>query len=103
MDRSSDCRPPQRPRCQNRVRPDAVTRGPPAAAWAPAGSGGSGAAEEIQGLTGDRDRIAQRLNKVVVHRLFAAGLGLHAAVGLVGDHPGASGIDRAIGDWTRSS
>jgi hypothetical protein len=36
----------------------------------------AGAGEEIQGLAGDRDRIAQRLNKVVVHRLFAAGLGL---------------------------
>jgi hypothetical protein len=44
-----------------------------------------------------------RLNKVVVHRLFAAGLGLQAAVGLVGDQPGAGRIDRAIGDWTRSS
>jgi hypothetical protein len=68
--------------------PDAATRCPPVSSVGACGQRGSGAAEEIQGLTGDRDRIAQRLNKVVVHRLFAAGLGLQAAVGLVGDHPG---------------
>jgi signal transduction histidine kinase len=72
--------------------PDAAARGRLRAA---------GAAEEIQGLTGDRDRIAQRLNNVVVHRLFAAGLGLHAALRLVGDHPEAR-IDHAIGELDRA-
>jgi signal transduction histidine kinase len=75
------------------------TRGPPASsAWAPADSSAAGAAEETQDLTEERDRIAQRLNNVVVHRLFAAGLDLHTALGLVGDHPGADRIDHAIGE-----
>jgi len=71
------------------------TRGPPASSeWALAGNG---AAEEIQELTAERDRIAQRLGNVVVYRLFSAGLDLQAALGLIGDHPAADRIDRAIG------
>ena len=76
------------------------TRGPPVSnGSAPAGSG---TAEEIQGLTAERDRIAERLGDVVVHRLFAAGLDLQAAMGLIGDHPAADRIDHAIGELDRA-
>ena len=71
-----------------------VTRGPPA------GSGrapqGSGAAELIRYLTEDHDRIAQRMNDVVVRRIFAAGLDLQTALALIGDHHGASKIYHAL-------
>jgi hypothetical protein len=71
-----------------------LTRGPPA------GNGrapeGSGAAEVIRYLTEDHDRIAQRMNDVVVRRIFAAGLDLQAALGLIGDHSGAGKIYHAL-------
>ena len=80
-----------------------LTRGPPA------GSGrapeGSGTAEVTRYLTEGHDRIAQRMNDVVVRRIFAAGLDLQTALALIGDHSGASNIyhaldemDQAIGD-----
>jgi hypothetical protein len=49
-------------------------------------------------LSEDHDRIAQGLNDVVAHQLFAAGLDLHAALGLIGDHRGAGKIHHAIGE-----
>ena len=71
-----------------------LTRGPPA---------GSGRAPESNGtvevtryLTEDRDRIAQRMNDVVVRRIFGAGLDLQAALALIGDHSGASKIYHAL-------
>ena len=71
-----------------------LTRGPPA------GSGrvpkGSGAAEVIRYLTEDHDRIAQRMNDVVVRRIFGAGLDLQVALSLIGDHSGASKIYHAL-------
>lgn len=71
-----------------------LTRGPPP------GSGrapvGSGAAEVIRYLTEDHDRIAQRMNDVVVRRIFAAGLDLQTALGLIGDHRGAGQIYHAL-------
>ncbi len=71
-----------------------LTRGPPP------GSGqapvGSGAAEVIRYLTDDHDRIAQRMNDVVVRRIFAAGLDLQVALGLIGDHSGAGKIHHAL-------
>ncbi len=71
-----------------------LTRGPPAGSgWEPTGTG---AAEVIRHLADDRDRIAQGMNDVVVHRIFAAGLDLQAALGLIGDHRGASKIYHAI-------
>jgi signal transduction histidine kinase len=80
----------------NQMRP---TRGPPASSgWAPAGREAAGTAGPSRELTGERDRIAQRLTDVVVHRLFAAGLDLQAALGLIGDHPGADRIGHAIGE-----
>jgi hypothetical protein len=41
------------------------------------------------------DQIAQSLD-LVLRRLLAAGLDLHAALGLIGDHPGAGKIHQAI-------
>jgi signal transduction histidine kinase len=72
------------------------TRDPPASStMVPAGSE---AAEEIQNLTDERDRVARRFNDIAVCRLFTAGLDLQAALGLVGDHPGADKIGHAIGE-----
>ena len=71
-----------------------LTRGPPS------GSGqapvGSGAAEVIRYLTEDHDRIAQRMNDVVVRRIFGAGLDLQVALGLIGDRSGAGKIYHAL-------
>jgi hypothetical protein len=55
---------------------------------APEGSGAAGSAEVIRYLTEDHDRIAQRMNDVVVRRIFVAGLDLQAGLGLIGDHRG---------------
>jgi hypothetical protein len=41
----------------------------------------AGSAEMIRYLTEDHDRIAQRMNDVVVRRIFAAGLDLQAGLG----------------------
>jgi signal transduction histidine kinase len=59
---------------------------------------GCEAAGEVQNLTDERDRVARRFNDIVVRRLFTAGLDLQAALGLVGDHPGADKIGHAIGE-----
>jgi hypothetical protein len=40
------------------------------------GAAGPGTPEETRRLPRERDRIAQRLSNIVVHRLFAAGLDL---------------------------
>jgi len=47
-------------------------------------------------LAEDHDRIAQGLNDVVAHELFSAGLSLHAALSLIGDHRGAGKVREAI-------
>jgi signal transduction histidine kinase len=47
-------------------------------------------------LIEDRDRIALRMNDVVIQRIFAAGLDLQLAVGLVGDRRGAREICHAL-------
>jgi hypothetical protein len=49
-------------------------------------------------LIEDHDRIAERMNDVVVHRIFAAGLNLHVALGLLRDRRGAREIHQAIDD-----
>jgi hypothetical protein len=38
------------------------------------------------------------MNDVVVHRLLSAGLALETALGLMGDHPGAAKVQKAIGE-----
>ena len=49
-------------------------------------------------LAQDRDRIAGGMNDLVVNRLFAAGLTLEMALGLMGDHPGAGKVQDAVGE-----
>ncbi len=74
-----------------------LTRGPPSSnGLASAGNGAAASAELSRCLTEDHERIAQGLNDVVVHRLCGAGLDLYAALGLIGDHRGASKIYHAI-------
>jgi hypothetical protein len=74
-----------------------LTRGPPASnGLAPTDSGTAASAELTRYLTQDHDRIAQGINDVVFRRIFAAGLDLHAALGLIGEHRGASKIWHAI-------
>jgi signal transduction histidine kinase len=76
-----------------------LTRGPPSGnGLAPVSHGAAASAELTRYLTEDHDRIAQGLTDVVVHRIFSAGLDLHAALGLIGDHRGASKIYHAIGE-----
>jgi signal transduction histidine kinase len=75
-----------------------LTRSPPASGGrALAGSGAAVSAELTRSLTEDHDQIAQDLNDVVVNRLFAAGLDLQAALGLIGDQRVAANIGHAIG------
>jgi two-component system, NarL family, sensor histidine kinase DevS len=38
------------------------------------------------------------MNDLVVHRLFATGLALETALGLMGGHPGAGKVQEAIGE-----
>lgn len=63
---------------------------------APADSGAAASAELTRHLTEDHDRIAQGINDVIVHRIFAAGLDLQAALELIGEHRAASKIWHAI-------
>lgn len=63
----------------------------------PAGRAGDWAEAALL-LVQDRDRIAAGMNDLVVHRLFAAGLALETALGLMGDHPGAGKVQEAIGE-----
>jgi hypothetical protein len=49
-------------------------------------------------LVQDRDRIAAGMNDLVVRRLFAAGLALETALGLIGGHTGAGKVHEAIGE-----
>ena len=77
--------------------PVLLTRGPPPGnGRAAAGNGAAVSAELTRYLTEDHDRIAQSLNDVVVRRIFAAGLDLHAVLGLIGEHRGASKMYHAI-------
>ena len=49
-------------------------------------------------LAEDRDRIAGDLNELLVTRLFSAGLSLHSALGVLGDHPAAGRIWDAVNE-----
>jgi hypothetical protein len=74
-----------------------LTRGPPAGGGRrTSGSDRAISAEVTWQLSEDHDRIAQDMTNVVVRRIVAAGLDLHAALGLIGDHRGASKIYHAI-------
>lgn len=54
------------------------------------------AAELVRHLPEDHGRIAPDFDDAVIHRIFAAGLDLPAALGLIGDHRGASKVHDAI-------
>lgn len=49
-------------------------------------------------LAQDRDWLAERMNDIVVRRLFSAGLALEAVVGLMGDHRAAGTVQEAISE-----
>jgi signal transduction histidine kinase len=69
---------------------------------APAASGASVPAELARYLTEDHDRMARDISDVVIHRIFAAGLDLHAALEMIGDDRGASNIHHAIDELDRA-
>jgi hypothetical protein len=72
---------------------------PPARGYqVPAGNGAVSPAVAMLRMVEDHDRIARGLNDIVVRRLFAAGLDLHAALGILGDHRAADRISHAIGE-----
>ncbi len=74
-----------------------LTRGPPANVGRLLARNEPAVLDEIAlCLTEDHDRIAQGLTDVVVRRLFAAGLDLHAALDLIDDHPAAAKIHQGI-------
>ena len=74
-------------------------RGPSASSGlAPTDSGSAASAELTRYLTEDHDRIAQGINDIVISRIFAAGLDLQAALGLIGEHRAASKIWHAVGE-----
>jgi signal transduction histidine kinase len=76
--------------------PDASTDLPQGSTWMDAGNGAAALAELARYRTEDHDRIARGLTDVVIHRIFAAGLDLQAALGLIGDHAGSGKICHAI-------
>jgi signal transduction histidine kinase len=71
-----------------------LTRGPPGGSGQEAA--GAITADVIRHLADDHDRIARDLNDVAIHRIFAAGLDLEAALGLIGERPGTSLIHHAV-------
>ncbi|HTT49914.1 MAG TPA: histidine kinase dimerization/phosphoacceptor domain-containing protein [Streptosporangiaceae bacterium] len=50
----------------------------------------------------ERDRIARRLNDVVIQRIFAAGLNLQMALGLVRDQRAVREISHAVDELDRA-
>ena len=54
------------------------------------------AADVTRYLIEDRDRIALRMNDVVIRRMFSAGLDLQLALGLIGGQRGAREICHAL-------
>jgi hypothetical protein len=79
------------------VPPVQPTRGPPPGSPEALEDGGAASpATAILDLLEDHERIALGLNDVVVRRLFAAGLDLQAALGLMGDHPASGKICHAV-------
>ncbi len=67
------------------------TRGPPGVEV------GDGRALTLS-LAEDRDRIAQDMSDIVVHRLFSAGLALESACGMMDGHLAAGKVQRALAD-----
>lgn len=59
-------------------------------------SSAAGSAEVTRYLIEDRDQIAEGMNDVVVRRIYAAGLDLQAALGMLGEHKAGLTICHAI-------
>jgi hypothetical protein len=68
----------------------------------PADGAGVSSAAVVRHLTGDHDLIVRDMNDVITGRLFAAGLDLHIALGLIGDHRAVGTIHHAIGGLDRA-
>jgi two-component system, NarL family, sensor histidine kinase DevS len=62
------------------------------------GPGAISAADVTRYLTEDHDRIAERMNNVVIHRIYSAGLTLQVALGLLRDQPGTLEISQAVSE-----
>ena len=75
---------------------------PPGSPQAPEDGLATGSVEAIPDQAEDRERIAQRLNDVVVRRLLAAGQDLQAALGLLGDHPASGKIRHAVDEMDQA-
>lgn len=74
-----------------------LTQGPPASSGeTSATKRAADSAEVTERLTEDHDRIAQGLHNIVVRRLFAAGLDLQSALGLMGKHRANPKIHHAL-------
>ncbi|MDQ2873657.1 MAG: histidine kinase [Actinomycetota bacterium] len=74
-----------------------LTRGPPASSRDASEAKSAGdPAEVTQRLAEARDRIAEGLNDVLARRLFAAGIDLQSALGLMGEHRATSKVCHAI-------
>ena len=73
------------------------SRQPRAAVRAPADKVAVRSGAVARRLTGDHGQIARDADDVIVGRLFAAGLDLHIALGLIGDHRAVGTIHHAIG------
>lgn len=78
-------------------------RGSPVPRVQPA-AGGSTArpAEVVPSSCHDHDGLAMRMNDVVVRRIFAAGLDLQAALGLIGERGAGSENPAAVKIWHAS-
>jgi signal transduction histidine kinase len=64
----------------------------------PAAAGAVGSAEPTRRLKDDHDRIAAGIDVVVTHRLFAVGLSLQTALGLLDGHQAGQSIHDAIAE-----
>ena len=53
-------------------------------------------------LTEDHDRIAQRMNDVVIRRIYSAGLTLQVALGQLHDQPATREICHALDELDRA-
>ncbi len=75
-------------------------RGSPAASVQPAaGDSTASPAEVVLSSCHDRDGMARKMNDVVVRRIFAAGLDLQAALGLIGEQGAGSENPAASKIW----
>ena len=78
--------------------PDPVA--PPVADHAAPGRSGARAPGDINPADRDHDIIVRKMNDVVIRRIFAAGLDLQAALGLLGEDGTDAGQDKACGFGT---